>query len=63
MLSQRKVYVLGGIRDDGKPTTDLFAAKWKRNLSKAVISTSVIKENNLVMIILLSVICGSYFFY
>lgn len=61
MLSQRKVYLLWSIRDDGKLTRDLSVAKWKSDLSKAQISTSVSKEKNLIMIILLSVICASYF--
>lgn len=62
MLSQRKVYLLWNIRDNGKMTRDLLVAKWKCNFSKVQISTSVSKEKNLIMIILLSVICASYFF-
>lgn len=47
--------------DDGSLTRDLLVPKWKNNLSEAQISISVCKENNLIIIILLSVICASYF--
>lgn len=47
--------------DDGSLTRDLLVPKRQNNLSEAQIGISVSKENNLIMIILLSVICASYF--